>query len=365
MISRSFLFAVASLAGLTWAATATLAHDSGWLPVGDGQVSSSPKQGSIYSCMSRFNGGGAHRQGNWVRDGGWNPSMKPSVDGRVSWPNARISITLEGSERVVSGNGLPTHETGRFPIDPGDDAYAYDRNPSRIREREVLLRLPAVPTAAPQASCLPMGMIAVAATGAALFNGLDGMGRDAGAHEILDLCEGHPDPNGTYHYHGRSKCHRSDGGPLAYALDGFGVYGMTGEDGRAVTNDDLDECHGHIAPVMWNGQRREIYHYHLTAEYPYSIGCFRGTPVSLGRGPGGAPGAGEIGGRRGQPPQASQGGMGRRGDPIAAVAAELGVDADRLRRAVGPPPPDVDRAARMLGIDRERLRQALERHRPR
>ena len=32
-----------------------------------------------------------------------------------------------------------------------------------------------------------------------------------------------------------------------------------------------------------------IYHYVATLEYPYSVGCFRGTPIQTGRGgpPGG------------------------------------------------------------------------------
>jgi len=43
-----------------------------------------------------------------------------------------------------------------------------------------------------------------------------------------------------------------------------------------ITNAQLDECHGHTAPVMWDGKMTNIYHYHLNREYPYSIGCFHG-----------------------------------------------------------------------------------------
>ena len=43
-----------------------------------------------------------------------------------------------------------------------------------------------------------------------------------------------------------------------------------------ITNAQLDECHGHTAPVMWDGKMTNIYHYHLNHEYPYSIGCFHG-----------------------------------------------------------------------------------------
>jgi len=70
----------------------------------------------------------------------------------------------------------------------------------------------------------------------------------------------------------------------------------------------------------------------------------------------------------GQPPQGRRGGtppIGREGDPIAAIAAELGVDAGALREAVGPPPPDLRRAAREFGIRVQTLREAFMRHRPR
>jgi hypothetical protein len=31
---------------------------------------------------------------------------------------------------------------------------------------------------------------------------------------------------------------------------------------------------------MWDGERTEVYHYHFTQEYPYTIGCFHGTPIN-------------------------------------------------------------------------------------
>jgi hypothetical protein len=45
---------------------------------------------------------------------------------------------------------------------------------------------------------------------------------------------------------------------------------------------------------------------------------------------------------------------------ILRVAAEaLGVSVDALRDAVGPPPPDIARAARVLGLDEQALRRAM------
>jgi hypothetical protein len=103
----------------------------------------------------------------------------------------------------------------------------------------------------------------------------------------MDACWGHPYME-QYHYHGYSwKCFPDQGEPgvhsplFGYAIDGFGVFGPLGEDGLMVTNDDLDECHGHTHDIEWDGETKEMYHYHVNNEYPYSIGCFRGTPIEL------------------------------------------------------------------------------------
>jgi hypothetical protein len=71
------------------------------------------------------------------------------------------------------------------------------------------------------------------------------------------------------------------------AWDGFGIYGRYGENGELLTNDDLDVCHGHAHEIEWDGEVVELYHYHATWEYPYTLGCFYGTPILRGRMTGG------------------------------------------------------------------------------
>lgn len=262
------------------------------LPLGDGRIAKSPRIGHVFSCQQRFNANapGAQKAGDWIAGDRWFPSRKPTVGGAVSWASARVEIHRDGEWRVVSANNLPTHKTGKFPISRNDDAYRYDRNPNPIKAQKVLLRLPVEPELAGQPSCVPMGMIGVAVTGAAIYNALDARGKDAPAHEIQDACAGHPERSGQYHYHDLSDClpdkRAQPGGHsdiLGYALDGFAIFGRYGESGRVVTNADLDTCHGHAHAAEWDGEKREIYHYHFTAEYPYTIGCFRGKPVVAGQ----------------------------------------------------------------------------------
>ncbi|HKN02284.1 MAG TPA: YHYH protein [Candidatus Binataceae bacterium] len=228
------------------------------------------------------------------------------------WPQADFEITTDGEDRVVSrilrGNGLPVNTpTGTFPVARDDPAFQIDRNPNSIVAHDIALKLPMNPEIASTPSCVPMGTIGVALNGVAIFNALDDGGRDAVAHEVQDLCNGHPQTQGQYHYHGPSPCLPDQTGKealIGYALDGFGIYSMYDAQGHELTDADLDECHGRASEVEWNGARRVIYHYVLTREYPYTVGCFRGSPVRM-RGPSGEP----PNGRRWLPDGPSGGGV--------------------------------------------------------
>ncbi|MCF8487197.1 MAG: YHYH protein [Rhodobacteraceae bacterium] len=276
---KAHVTALALVALGSFSPSALLAH-SGGLPVGDGQISTSPVTGSVMSCQQTFNpnAGGAFASGDWLKDGKWYPELKPTVDGAVAWSGGGLTVAVSGSKRKLSTNSLPTHTTGIYPVQKTDDAYQYDRNPNKIKQQTVSMTLPANPKVAAAPSCLPMGMIGVALTGVAFYNSLDARGEDAGAHEIQDSCNGHPERSGQYHYHTPSDCMTQSEGLVGYALDGFGIYSVT-EGGKTLTNQDLDGCHGHTGTVMWDGKPTEIYHYHLTAEYPYTLGCYKGTPI--------------------------------------------------------------------------------------
>jgi hypothetical protein len=296
--SRSFVPSLFSLALIGFAsacgAAASTATDSTTLnavvpeltalPLGDGKISTSPRLGYVYSCQSTFGQNGAPLgSAPWIAGSTWDQTVKPTVQGEVLWPNSRVTISLDGADRVVSANNLPTHPTGVFPIQRSDPAHQYDGNPNAIAEQVILLKLPASPQAATVPSCVPQGMIGFLISGAALYNALDGAGRDAAAHEVQDRCAGHPQGMGQYHYHSWSTClPNATETPgqhselVGYALDGYGVFGQLGEGGRRLANGDLDVCHGHTHAIPWDGQTRTLYHYHMTREYPYSVACFHG-----------------------------------------------------------------------------------------
>ncbi|MCX8482994.1 MAG: YHYH protein, partial [Crocinitomicaceae bacterium] len=103
------------------------------------------------------------------------------------------------------------------------------------------------------------GAIAVAINGIPIFNYHTNTGVDAYLDGQLDQWGGHCGRADDYHYHiapMQLYSNTPNNMPIAYALDGFAVYGTVEPDGSALL--PLDANHGHY----WtNG----VYHYHGTA----------------------------------------------------------------------------------------------------
>ena len=114
------------------------------------------------------------------------------------------------------------------------------------------------------------GAIAVAVNGIPIFNPLNNRGDDAYLFGELDEFGGHCGRADDYHYH-IAPVHlektNGKGKPIAYALDGYPIYGYEEPDGSLVKN--LDALNGHKDA---NGN----YHYHATRKYPYLNGGFYG-----------------------------------------------------------------------------------------
>ncbi len=298
--------------------------DATAIPLGDGHLTTTPKVGYVDSCMTRFpTVGGAQTAGPWIdtATGTWDAVTKVHVQGSVEWRAASASITTANGKRTIKTNDLPTdHTTGTFPVTSTDPAAAYDRNPNHIAAQSITWSVPVNPSAASKPSCTSGGPIGVLSDGVLLYNALDGEGRDAAAHEILDSCGGHPDMSSTYHHHEVPSCilDKATGQStlVGYAADGYGIYVERDAHGSLLTNASLDACHGRTSAVMWNGKRKSIYHYDATIEYPYTVSCFYGTPTVIRRpAGGGASGPPEPGGPSGGGP--TPGGNGPPGAPPA------------------------------------------------
>lgn len=110
------------------------------------------------------------------------------------------------------------------------------------------------------------GAVAVAVNGIPIFNPYTNTGADAYLTGQLDNWGGHCGRADDYHYHIAPLSlygFTAVTSPIAFALDGFAVYGVYEPDGSPMAS--LDGNHGHFGT---NG----VYHYHGTASAPYMIG---------------------------------------------------------------------------------------------
>ena len=260
----------------------------GILPLGDDQYSlDEPQKGILFFCRQGLEGGGAHAEGPWIGEDTWNSLEKIFVEGEVSWSEATFRAVVNGATRLITGNSLPlAYPTGIFPISSSSEAYLYDRNPNSIKATDIKMSIPTVPQYSEDPYCMPGGEVGVMLSGVPLYNGFDAGDRDAQAHEIQDSCGGHPQQAGQYHYHGLSSCieDTSVKSVIGYANDGFPITGPVVSEGKYLTSEDLDVCHGVTSEVTdEKGNTFVSYHYVLTYDFPYSVSCFRAEPTDSPR----------------------------------------------------------------------------------
>jgi hypothetical protein len=118
------------------------------------------------------------------------------------------------------------------------------------------------------------GAIAIAVDGVPIFNALNNRGDDAFLAGELDEWGGHAGRADDYHYHVAPLYLEEvvgSGKPIAYALDGFAIYGSKEPDGSPLAA--LDEYNGHVGA---DG----TYHYHGTTTYPYINGGLVGVATA-------------------------------------------------------------------------------------
>ena len=117
------------------------------------------------------------------------------------------------------------------------------------------------------------GAIALAANGIPIFNPQNNRGEVSQEIGELDQWGGHCGRADDYHYHA-APLHLQNivgkGQPVAYALDGYPIYGLTEPDGALLGK--LDEFNGHETAKLG-------YHYHASTKYPYVNGGFHGEVI--------------------------------------------------------------------------------------
>ena len=161
---------------------------------------------------------------------------------------SRYSWTSNGSQRILSGNGIPNHEVGTFPN---------NNNPNTIREINVNKRFTLCPEIISESGLEIVGpalAIAYAINSVKFDQGTEGRCNDLGecslaqgqgnwniealGHDTFnfgdDMNHAHVQPNGEYHYHGMPELLIEFLGDnqnmtlVGWASDGFPVYARFG-----------------------------------------------------------------------------------------------------------------------------------------
>ncbi|MBU2928920.1 YHYH protein [Winogradskyella psychrotolerans] len=175
----------------------------------------------------------------------------------------KVNTRYDDTYFYIESDGIPAHEmmTGitnwqqQVPINhdySGDNAWAIPLQPE-LAEQPLSTK-----------DNFMKGAIAIGANGIPIFNPLNNRGEDANAIGELDKYGGHCGRADDYHYHLPPTHLQSQVGnnkPIAYALDGFPVYGETSE--------QLDENLGRFTSDS-------TYQYHAVKEYPYLIAAMKG-----------------------------------------------------------------------------------------
>lgn len=237
-----------------------------------------------------------------------------------SYPAPTLTGACTADHFVVDSNAIPHYNF-------------VQTTPNPLVAQPIHYEIPLKPEIAPTTTELPLlGPAGFAVNGMPFFGPnegpqpVDSAWGDPVYNGLMDPCLGHT--AFTYHYHSMlEQCLVPSGlvaepwtnaapdpktaSPiLGWALDGFPIYGSREckdascaeivmlQSGYSQIADPktnawdayawaehpndpsyLDECNGHYGP---DGD----YHYHVTASFPYIIGCYRGTPIGAGGGGG-------------------------------------------------------------------------------
>lgn len=193
--------------------------------------------------------------------------------------NPSLTVSSDSTTITMTCNHVPPHAT----------AASYTRPiTTYIQDQSRTYQIPKDPEIAASTTCLPAGVAGIAVNGVSVFSAYSRPCTDAVEDEAIgfDDCDGHPQEQGNYHYHYKAMCLETTSGSgvmvcetttqelYGVALDGFPIYNDRDANGASISNSQLDDCHGYDA-----GDGKG-YRYVVNSEFPYIIGCFKGTPLS-------------------------------------------------------------------------------------
>ncbi len=186
----------------------------------------------------------------------------------------KVSVRWDEKFLYVESNGLPAHNM-MIGITAWQQQVPLPQNYTGANAWQ----FPLVPVPAkeprPIKGAFLRGAIALAANGIPIFNPQNNRGEVSQEIGELDQWGGHCGRADDYHYHS-APLHLQGvvgkGQPIAYALDGYAIHGLTEPDGSQPGK--LDAFNGHTTALG--------YHYHASMKYPYVNGGFHGEVTEAG-----------------------------------------------------------------------------------
>ena len=259
------------------------------------------------------------------------------------YPDPELEVSFDDDSIVVESNGIPTFEF-------------VSTTPNGLRGQNFEWQIPRHPEPADELTQIPLlGTVAITTAGLPIYGPNEAQiphpYGDPYINGILDYCHGHTGGQADYHFHFAPTCviEAPDGTEehyniIGFALDGYpiiahykGIHGQTGDeafgwqevsgyepdanykeeviDGGANSTyawdnynyeakrkgRTLDECNGRALGKVELASGATFdeesffgfdYGYFVTAEFPYFLAKYHGTPNAAGGGGGGQPGGG-------------------------------------------------------------------------
>jgi Raf kinase inhibitor-like YbhB/YbcL family protein len=211
-----------------------------------------------------------------IRSGGKSPGEStqnhftiPAIARPFSKFSNHVRLRWDDSFLYVESNGLPEHNM-MIGITAWQQQVPLPQNYFGANAWQIPLH--------PTPSINPLsirdhflrGAIGLAVNGVPIFNPQNNRGEISQEIGELDRWGGHCGRGDDYHYHAAPLHLQAIVGkdqPIAFALDGYPIYGLTEPDGSQPAG--LDAFDGHTTSALG-------YHYHASNKYPYVNGGFHG-----------------------------------------------------------------------------------------
>ena len=186
----------------------------------------------------------------------------------------KIRVRHDDKFLYVEGDGLPAHGmmTG---ITAWQQQVPLPQNYTGTNAWRIPLKPVPSKTPASIKDRFLRGAIAIAANGIPIFNPQNNRGEISADIGELDRWGGHCGRADDYHYHAAPLHLQEKLGktlPIAYALDGYAIFGLNEPDGSVPKG--LDSFNGHTTSTLG-------YHYHASTRYPFINGGFHGEVTEL------------------------------------------------------------------------------------